>query len=671
MALRSHRVVHPAHLFQANNDPMRSFRLSTLLLTSAFLFCWGSLDAQQASGGIPLGIAERFQQTYGEKPLAAEKMPRLNLKRILKEDEEFTGGPRFAAPLDVDFTLENSGQWTELEDGGLLWRLKIHSEGALALAAFYQGLYLPPGSRLFMYSEDGKQVLGAYTFRNNPSSGRFMTGFIRGETAVIEYYEPASARGQGRLQVFRIDHAYHKENFHAFGQPAEEASVLGFGFGTSLACHKNANCPEGDLWEEQKRSACRIIMVLAEGTGYCSGTLISNTKEDGKPFVLSAFHCQDGYTPMYDLWRFDFSYQSPGCANPNAEPVPNSVLGCVRRAGRQENDFLLLETTTLIPPAYNVFFSGWTRAASPPQSGAILHHPSGDIKKIAFYSQASTYNGVLVWSPTVSTPVNHHFRVEYGVGTFEPGSSGSGLFDQNGRFCGQLHGGLDGDCGQASGFFGRFRLSWDGGGSPATRLKDWLDPLGLDLQTLDGIEQPALGSGSISGIVANEAGVPIAGVGVTLSGPADATATTGADGIYQFDQIPLGEPVGLALQKTDNFQNGLSTLDLVFIAKHILGVDFLDTPIKILASDVNGSGSLTTLDQIGIRKVILGIDLEFSGRPAWQFFPADWVFPDPANPFLEPIPGVFLINNFLEDITDMDFTGVKSGDIDDSADTGG
>ncbi|MCO6476844.1 MAG: hypothetical protein J5I94_09510 [Phaeodactylibacter sp.] len=650
---------------------MKRCRLSTLFLSFVFICSWSGLRAQPSSGGTPIGLTDAFKEAYGEKQLKAEKIPRLDLKRILREDEEFIGAPRFAAPLEVNYTMENAGEWTELEDGGLLWRLKVRSEGALGLAAFYKDMYLPPGSKLFMYSEDGRQVLGAYTFRNNRPSGQFMTGFIEGETAVIEYYEPAAVRGQGRLQAFRIDHAYDKEKFKAGEQPVEEASLLSFGFGTSLACHRNANCPEGNVWAEQKRSVCRVVMVLAEGTGYCSGTLINNTSEDGTPYILSAYHCQDSYTPIYDLWRFDFSYQSSDCANPATEPVPNSVLGCVRRAGRQENDFLLLEATSDLPASYDVFFSGWNRMPGSPQSGVLLHHPSGDIKKIASYSEASIYNGELAWNPTVTTPANHHFRIEYDEGTFEPGSSGCALFDEEGRLRGQLHGGLNDDCGLASGFFGRLTLSWEGGGSPETRLKDWLDPLDLRVDTLNGIEQPPLGLGSISGIITNEAGVPVAGVEVTLSGSVDASVTTGADGMYQFDDMPFGQPVGIALQKPDDFQNGLSTFDLVLIAKHILGLDLLDTPIKMMAADVNGSRSLTTLDQIGIRKVILGIDLEFSGRPAWQFFPADFQFSNPANPFLNPIPPFFMINNFVDDITDMDFIGVKSGDIDDSADTGG
>ncbi len=102
---------------------MRMFRLSTLLLVSAFLLLWSSLEAQPSSGGTPLSFTEAFRQAHGELPLKVQKAPRLNLKRILKEDEKFIGVPRFAAPVAVDYSLENSGEWTELEDGGLLWRV--------------------------------------------------------------------------------------------------------------------------------------------------------------------------------------------------------------------------------------------------------------------------------------------------------------------------------------------------------------------------------------------------------------------------------------------------------------------------------------------------------------------------------------------------------------------
>ena len=64
----------------------------------------------------------------------------------------------------------------------------------------------------------------------------------------------------------------------------------------------------------------------------------------------------------------------------------------------------------------------------------------------------------------------------------EEGSSGSPLFDQNHRIVGQLHGGPSA-CGATNlwDFYGRFDLSWTGGGTNATRLSNWLDPKNLNV----------------------------------------------------------------------------------------------------------------------------------------------------------------------------------------------
>ncbi len=639
------------------------------------LYFSSPVAAQYSAGGTPFSFSADFQERYGHQALKAEKTPKINLKRLLEEDEKRGGTPRFSAPLQVSYSLQNAGQWQELEDGSLLWRLKIVSEGAIALAALYENFYLPPGAKLFMYDEGRQQVLGAYTFVNNPASGRFLTGFIHGQSAIIEYYEPAAVRGQGRFEIFRLDHVYQSDNFRAAQQIREPASLLNFGFGASFPCHKNADCPEGSPWEKQKRSTCLIFMVMEEGTIGCSGTLVNNTAEDGTPYVLSAHHCYVGFTPMYDLWRFDFAYRSSGCANPAQEPVPNSMLGCVFRASRQQSDFLLVEMTGPIPTDYDLYFCGWNRQANTvPASGAILHHPRADIMKLGLHTQpAVIHPSSLNWGGGNITPANHHFRVVYSEGTFELVSSGSGLFDQAGRLRGQLHGGIPNeDCtAGATGYFGRLAMSWAEGSNPESRLSDWLDPLGLGLDTLGGVEQPFTNLATISGTIINESGQPIADVKIKLLGLVEDSTFTATDGSYTFEGVPVGFPAAFDLSKGGSAQNGVSTFDLVVLSKHILGVDLLGSPYKLVAADVNGSNSITTLDQIGIRKIILGIDTAFSGRPNWLFFPENFSFTNPANPFLDPLSNSWLLLNVSGDIADLDFIGIKTGDMDDSADTGG
>lgn len=638
-----------------------------LLPLALFFYLDFSLHAQRSFGGQPLGL----RQNLGNIPNL--NLPAPNLDNVRKEDKQNGNNPRFAVPVSTDAGLDNAGTWTALPDGGRVWRLQIQSAGALGLAVIYDDFFLPSGARLFMYSADGRQVRGAYTSQNNRKSRQFLTGFIQGEVALLEYYEPDSQRGRGRLHFSRVDYAYNQQEFRNAQQPPQANPAASFGYNTSLDCHTNANCPGDNEWEAAKRGICRIVMVLEEGTGYCSGSLVNNTAEDETPYVLSASHCQMNYTPLHDLWRFDFAYEASGCNDPTLEPVAKSLLGSVQRAERFESDFLLLEITAPLPLSYGLYFNGWDRSGTPPLSGNLYHHPSGDIKKRSAYTQPSVVQtSVINWTDSngdiVTTPANHHYRVIYSAGTFEIGSSGSPLFGPDQRVHGQLHGGTGGCDGTTTTYYGRLSRSWADGSSPGSRLSDWLDPLGLGVDTLDGKEQENQAVFRISGKVTNELGTPIVNAKVHISSPITDSVTTGADGQYMFAGIPLGNVVGLHVEKEDVAAAGVSVADQILIAKHSLAVDTLDSVYKMLAADVNDTGNISVLDRIQMQKIILGIDLAFEGQPEWRFLPAAWPLGD--DPFANhPLPEVYMIDDITGDISGFDFIGVKLGDVNINAPT--
>jgi hypothetical protein len=128
----------------------------------AMLAVWlaGPALGQPVSGGVPLSFSPSSGQQFKGDPqtLALE---RVHARRALAEDAR-SPGPRFTVPLPVDLGLANAGEWTVLPDGGAVWRLKLRSAGALALAFLYDEFYLPPGATFFMYGEDRRQLLGAY-----------------------------------------------------------------------------------------------------------------------------------------------------------------------------------------------------------------------------------------------------------------------------------------------------------------------------------------------------------------------------------------------------------------------------------------------------------------------------------------------------------------------------
>jgi len=171
----------------------------------------------------------------------------------------------------------------------------------------------------------------------------------------------------------------------------------------------------------------------------------------------------------------------------------------------------------------------------------------------------------------------------------------------------------------------------------------------------------------ILGSVIAETGAPITGVQVALDlEPSALQLSTGIDGAFSFRSIPACDLRGLTINKNDQHVNGVSTFDMVLIQKHILGVAPFDSPYKVLAADVDQSGSVSTLDLIKMRKLILGMEQEFYAGSPWVFIPADYEFTDPSNPFNDAYPTAVDFGSVSRDM-DQRFIGVKTGDVNNSA----
>lgn len=423
--------------------------------------------AQVSKEGIPPSFGVALKSTIDTRI-----MPAVDVEAFLAEDEkeEEDGLPfRFGAPFDVDYNLYNSGSWEELPDGSGLWRLKIISEGAYSINLLYSMFYLPEGGEFYVYSEDREMVLGAFTEENNKEYNKFATAPVKGNVTILEYHEPADMRGVGEITLSRVVHGY-KDIFNFGGTKWDK------GFGSSGSCNNNVNCPEGDPWRDEIRSVAMVL--LSGGTRWCSGSLVNNVRADQTPYFLTANHCLN----QEQYWIIMFNYQSPSCENING-PTYMTVQGTTLKATWQTSDFALLELSERPPDSYNVYYAGWSNIDVASQSSTAIHHPAGDIKKISFDYDPVTSANYLQTSGTT------HWRIgNWEDGTTEGGSSGSPLFDQNHHVVGQLHGGYASCTSITPDWYGKFSLSWTGGGSSATRLKDWLDPDNSGATTLDGYD---------------------------------------------------------------------------------------------------------------------------------------------------------------------------------------
>jgi len=141
---------------------------------------------------------------------------------------------------------------------------------------------------------------------------------------------------------------------------------------------------------------------------------------------------------------------------------------------------------------------------------------------------------------------------------------------------------------------------------------------------------------------------------------------TDTEGSYRIFGLTNGMDYSVLASKEDMAVNGLSTYDIILITKHLLGEKLLDSPYKMIAADVNNSKSISTLDIIYLRKVLLGTDSQFANNKIWRFIPADYQFPNPANPWQGVFPEVLNINDLTGEVRG-DFIGIKTGDINGSA----
>lgn len=452
---------------------MKKTKLS-LLIISAILMA-SSAFAQLSQGGSPFSFSKHYS---AKQAINYAVMPSFKLATLVAEDlvnDQNKGPYRFGFNHFVNLNMNNSGSWTTLDNGDRLWQLGIRSKEAKSINLAMDDFFIPAGASLFIYNQDKSVVIGAFTSANNDASNHFATDLVIGDDIILEYYEPSNVSKQGRINIFRVTHGYRGG--------ADYAKSLG----SSGACQVNINCPLGANWQNEKKG---IVCLVVGGSEFCSGTLINDVPQDGKPYILTANHCSSS-NDMAN-WVFRFHWEAPSCTNPASSPSSQSLTGSTLRARSAGSDFCLVEITGglnggTVPANYNPFFNGWSNINIAATNAIGIHHPSGDIMKIseaANATQSSTMSGADCW------------RVgEWTTACTEPGSSGSALFDQNHRLIGQLFGGPSA-CGATTANnydnYGKFATSWLGGGTSGTQLKVWLDPSNIGTTTVDGFDPNAI-----------------------------------------------------------------------------------------------------------------------------------------------------------------------------------
>lgn len=176
------------------------------------------------------------------------------------------------------------------------------------------------------------------------------------------------------------------------------------------------------------------------------------------------------------------------------------------------------------------------------------------------------------------------------------------------------------------------------------------------------------GNSRVAGRLATEEQVDIPNVEVGLQNKSSnetMVALSNTSGKYEFQGMINGTEYDLRAEKDGDYGNGVSTLDLVVIQRHILGTQKLTSPFKMIAADVNANGSISASDLVELRRVILGISNKFSNNKSWRFVEKGQSFANPNSPwpFNEEIGLMFVGNDMMAN----DFVAVKIGDVNGTA----
>jgi lysyl endopeptidase len=488
--------------------------------------------------------------------------PPRGFEELLKPDktgnrQEYSN--RFAVPKDVDLDVIKTG--TIMEENGLVtYVLSLQAQKALNISLQFNEFQLSENSILSIYSRN--ELTDSITAKENNESRQWATRVYQGNRLTILLKVPAAEREAVSLRIGRIFFGFKKLGNEYFGN-----------IGSSAACNINVACPDATGWDNERNS---VAMIVSNNVESCTGSLVMNTCNTNRPFFLTANHCLNGNQAN---WVFQFQTWSTACATNTGWREDIQFNGATLRANNAATDFALLELAQIPPQNSGITYSGWSRSTTAPNGSVGLHHPAGDLMK---FSRDFHTSGLSSWGGT-----NNHWVSVFEQGTVEYGSSGSPLYNMDHRIVGQLHGDQNNQnnfCSQRRGEYGRFDLSWTGGGTNATRLSNWLDPQNTGATTTN--------TTNISNLVT------VRPADYSISGPSQFCTS----GTYSIANLPAGATVQWYINSIYGLQshsvsNNVLTLNRVSDGSAFVSavITTCGSTISIPARTVQVGGSVITL----------------------------------------------------------------------------
>ncbi len=178
----------------------------------------------------------------------------------------------------------------------------------------------------------------------------------------------------------------------------------------------------------------------------------------------------------------------------------------------------------------------------------------------------------------------------------------------------------------------------------------------------------SLGVVDCTGKVIDRKNASIRSAQVKLRGSDSINVLTPSNGTYAFNNLVASGNYNISVMKNTDPRNGIDLLDLALLQDHIITRTILTDPYKLLAADLNRDGSIDILDLAELQDLIITRINSFTNNTSWIFIPTDETL-TAAKVFAKTYRTTRVLLAPPTDQANLDFYGVKIGDIDQSANT--
>jgi hypothetical protein len=174
---------------------------------------------------------------------------------------------------------------------------------------------------------------------------------------------------------------------------------------------------------------------------------------------------------------------------------------------------------------------------------------------------------------------------------------------------------------------------------------------------------------SISGTVSYEDGSPVkeAEIFIKSAEKIESKLITNNLGNFAINNLIAPGMLEVSVQKDDDPIKGVNTLDLVFIQKHILGIERFKNPSQYLAADINKDERVSVGDIVDLRRLILGIDINLpNGSKPFRIVESA-TLSGTSTASLYYNEAIEIKPNSGSQFPNTNFTAIKIGDLDKSS----